>query len=349
MMKKFLLLTLILAGTQMFAADVQKFPLVGEYSGKAKAEKGWFKNSPDLSVNVHKEGDDYFVLFTRDLCRRAVPYGKAVVKESNGELVFENVGEHKFTGKITPKSVKATLKFFDNKEKKEYEYEFELPRINRVSPTMGAKAPKGALVLFDGKDFSQWQPCNRNIISIPWSLDKKGKFMQIAKNASGQSCDIETKHKFKNVRLHLEFRCPEQSDRRGMGQYRGNSGVFFGRFETQILDSFGAEGMWDECGALYKFSPPQVNATLPPEVWQTYDIEYRGPKAVGGKIVEYPRITVRLNGIMIQNDIELTEGTEYTSNAKSLKHLNDAPVPLKLQFHNEPVSFRNIWVEELKD
>lgn len=348
-MKKLFLLLLSLTSIALFAADTQKFPLVGEYVGKAKAERGWFKDSPDLSVNVHKEGDEYHVVFTRDLCRRAVPYGQFVAKEKNGILEFENVGQYKFSGTITPQSVKASVKHFDNKEKKEYEYSFELPRQNRVSPTMGAPAPKGALVLFNGTDFSQWQACNRNILSVPWTLNKDKKFMQIAKNANGQSCDIETKRKFKNAKLHLEFRCPEQSERRGMGQNRGNSGVFFGRFETQVLDSFGAQGMWDECGALYKFSPPQVNATLPPEVWQTYDIEYRGPKSKNGKIVEYPRITVWLNGILIQNNIELTEGTEYVSNAKSLRHLNDAPVSLKLQFHNEPVSYRNIWIEELKD
>lgn len=346
-MKKLILGLFALSALSLSAADVQKFPLVGEYVGKADAQKGWFKDSPDLSANIHKEGDDYIVVFTRDLCRRAVPYGNFTAKEKNGTLEFENVGMYKFTGTATSEGIKGVVKHWDNKDKKEYEYPFELKRQNRVSPTMGAKPPKGAIVLFDGSNFSQWQPCNRSFITIPWRIDKDGKFMQIAKNKNGHSTDIETKRKFKNARLHIEFRCPDQSQNRGMGQNRGNSGVFFGRFETQVLDSFGAQGMWDECGALYKFSPPQVNATLPPEVWQTYDIEYRGPKAKNGRIVEYPRITVRLNGVIIQNDIELTEGTEYVSNAKSLKHLNDAPVPVRLQFHGDPVSFRNIWIEDL--
>ena len=242
--------------------------------------------------------------------------------------------------------VEADFSHNENGAEKKYEFPFEIKRLERVSPTLGMKPPKGAIVLFNGSNFSEWRASNNK--PIAWKIDKKEKSMMGARDANNQSSDIETKRKFKNCRLHIEFMTPDQSGR-GMGQSRGNSGVFFGRFEVQVLDSFGAQGDWDECGALYRFMPPQINACLPPERWQTYDIVFYGAKDKNGRLERNPRITVYHNGMKIHNDVEIWEGTDYNSRDKNLKNLREHAFPIKLQWHSEPVKFRNIWIEEIKD
>jgi glucan biosynthesis protein len=133
-----------------------------------------------------------------------------------------------------------------------------------------------------------------------------------------------------------------------LGQHRANSGVFMGRFEVQILDSFGADGLWNECGALYKVMPPHINASLPPLQWQTYDIEYKAPKYKNNKIDEYPEITVYHNGMQIHKDIKLKEGTEHEGRNRDISRMGDGPVDIKLQDHGNPIAFRNIWILEEK-
>lgn len=346
-------LALTLANTALLAYTNN---LVGEYSDVIKADKGPFKDNPELCFRVHKEGGDYKVDIVRDLWRRCKTYAQFSAKEQNGEIVFENLQlpylqgpRASLTGKITKDKIEGTY-YFKQKEngvEKEYTFPFEVKRIERESPTLNMKPPKGAAVLFNGSNFSEWRACNNK--PIAWKLDKKEKSMMGALDANKQSSDIETKRKFKNCRLHIEFMTPDQSERGYMGQQRGNSGVFFGRFEVQILDSFGANGEWDECGALYRFMPPQFNASLPPERWQTYDIVFYGAKDKNGKLERNPRITVYHNGMKIHNDVEIWEGTDWNSCWKSLKNLREHSFPIKLQWHNEPVKFRNIWIEEIKD
>ena len=349
----------IFAIIAMFAASAALAytnDLVGEYSDVIKAETGPFKANPELCFRVHKEGTDYKVDIVRDLWRRCKTYAQFSAKAHDGEIVFENVElpylqgpRASLTGKITKDKVEGTY-YFKQKEngvEKEYTFPFEVKRIERKSPTLDMKAPKGAIVLFNGANFAEWRACNNK--PIAWKLDKKEKSMMGTKDANNQSSDIETKRKFKNCRLHIEFMAPDQSERGAMGQQRGNSGVFFGRFEVQVLDSFGAQGDWDECGALYRFMPPQINACLPPERWQTYDIVFYGAKDKNGRLERNPRITVYHNGMKIHNDVEIWEGTDYNSRDKNLKNLREHAFPIKLQWHSEPVKFRNIWIEEIKD
>ncbi|MCM2371302.1 family 16 glycoside hydrolase [Aporhodopirellula aestuarii] len=198
-----------------------------------------------------------------------------------------------------------------------------LKRVDRVSPTLDREAPAGAIVLFDGTQRS---------IDEHW---EKGQLSEDGLLKEGAS----TKQKFRDYTLHLEFRTPFAPQERG--QKRGNSGVYHqGRFETQILDSFGLEGLNNETGGIYTVSAPSVNACLPPLQWQTYDVDFTAARYdSAGKKIANAKMTVRLNGIMVQNDVEVPAPTR----ASTVK-AGPEPGPIVLQNHGDPVRFRNIWL-----
>ncbi|QTN32620.1 DUF1080 domain-containing protein [Akkermansiaceae bacterium] len=197
------------------------------------------------------------------------------------------------------------------------------PRIERKSPTLGAPAPEGAVVLFDGSSADAWE---------------NGKMEDGFLLATG----CTSKQAFKSYRLHLEFRTPYKPSARG--QARGNSGIYHsGRYETQILDSFGLEGKDNECGGIYSISKPLLNMCLPPLAWQTYDVDFTAAKFdADGKRTAWPRITVKLNGVLVHEDLELNK--DFTTSAPSSKPLTSPEGPIFLQNHGNPVVFRNIWV-----
>ncbi|MCY2968041.1 MAG: DUF1080 domain-containing protein, partial [Planctomycetota bacterium] len=200
----------------------------------------------------------------------------------------------------------------------------ELKKVERKSPTLGAKPPEGAVVLFDGKNVDEFEGGR---------LTADGLLMQ----------GVTTKRKFQSGTLHLEFRTPYMPE--DQGQARGNSGCYVqGRYEVQVLDSFGLEGKDNECGGIYSSSAPAVNMCFPPLSWQTYDIDYTaGTYDDQGKVLKFPRITVKHNGVVIHNNIELKKITPGGVSA-------DGPGPgaLHLQDHGNPVRFRNIWVVDKK-
>jgi hypothetical protein len=138
--------------------------------------------------------------------------------------------------------------------------------------------------------------------------------------------------------LHIEFRTPFMPAARGQG--RGNSGVYIqGRYECQVLDSFGLEGEDNECGGIYSISKPAVNMCFPPLSWQTYDIDFVAARYDGqGNKTKNARVTIKHNGVVIHKDLELTHGTPG-------RH-PEGPEPesIFLQDHGNPVVFRNIWV-----
>jgi hypothetical protein len=198
-----------------------------------------------------------------------------------------------------------------------------LTRIERQSPTLNAKPAVRSVVLFDGTSTDAWDNAKM----------ENGLLMA---NAS------TTKQRFGSYTLHLEFRTPYKPDARG--QKRGNSGVYHsGRWETQILDSFGLDGRDNECGGLYSIAKPKLNMCLPPLSWQTYDVEFTAAKFdETGKRTAWPRITVRLNGVLIHEDVELAK--DFTTSAPLSKPLSTPEGPLFLQEHGNPVAFRNIWI-----
>lgn len=198
-----------------------------------------------------------------------------------------------------------------------------LPRVERRSPTLGAKPPKDAVVLFDGGSADQWE---------------NGKSEHGCLLATG----CTSKRRFGDYTLHLEFRTPYMPSARGQG--RGNSGVYHsGRWETQILDSFGLEGRDNECGGIYSVSKPLLNMCLPPLSWQTYDVDFKAATFdAQGKRTAWPRITVRLNGVTVHNDLELNK--DFTTAAPIHHPLENPEGPVYLQNHGNPVVFRNIWI-----
>ncbi|MDA7887947.1 DUF1080 domain-containing protein [Akkermansiaceae bacterium] len=198
-----------------------------------------------------------------------------------------------------------------------------LRRIQRASATLGAKPPKDAVVLFDGSTAEHW---------------KNGK-MENGLLLSTGCTSIPT---FKDYQLHLKFRTPYRPFERGQG--RGNSGVYFsGRWETQILDSFGLEGKMNECGGIYSIAESRLNMCLPPLSWQTYDVDFTSAKFnAEGKRTAWPRITVKLNGVVVHDNVELNK--DFTTAAPKNYPLKDEGSPVFLQNHGNPVYFQNIWV-----
>ena len=193
-----------------------------------------------------------------------------------------------------------------------------LEKVIRKSPTIGARPPAGAVVLFDGSTAEHFEP---------------GKIVMDNLLAA----DCSSKETLGDHTMHLEFRTPFKPTARG--QARGNSGVYLqSRYECQVLDSFGLDGKNNECGGIYSIAEPVVNACFPPLTWQTYDIEFKTAVWEGDKKVTNARTTIRHNGILIHDDLELTHGTPGKL-AEGPK-----PAPLYLQGHGNPVVYRNIWV-----
>jgi len=201
----------------------------------------------------------------------------------------------------------------------------KLTKTTRQSPTIGAKAPTGAIVLFDGTSTDEWKGGR---------LDKKTGFL----NTDGN--DIQSKRKFQNYAVHAEFLLPYRPDARGQG--RGNSGFYMvHHYEVQILDSFGLDGKNNECSGIYSRVEPKINMCVPPLQWQTYDIDFTNAVQENGKKVKNARITVRFNGVVVHDNAEIPGPTGG--------HRSDpegTPGPFILQGHGNPLQFRNIWVAE---
>jgi Domain of Unknown Function (DUF1080) len=199
-------------------------------------------------------------------------------------------------------------------------------------------APKNAIVLFNGKNLDKWVKTNGKE-EPGWKLIEGGA-VEVAKGAG----NIMTRQKFDgHFKLHLEFRVPYLP--RAKGQERGNSGVYVqGRYEVQVLDSYGLKSRDNDCGAIYEVAAPLVNACKAPTVWQSYDIEFQGPKCKDGKVVERPRMTVYQNGVKIHDNVKITkDNTRAGMGGDPCK-----PGPIMLQDHGAPVQFRNIWLLPLK-
>jgi len=287
------------------------FPLQGEYTGEVGDEK--------IGVQIIALGDGAF----RSVVHKGGLPGdgwdksdKMVVdgKRDGDTVVFEC--PH---GTATLTDGKLAVKA------KEGDKAGVLKKTVRKSPTLGAKPPEGAVVLFDGKNADAFEGGR---------LSEDGLLMQ----------GVTSKQKFGSHKLHIEFRLPYQPKDRGQG--RGNSGIYVqGRYEIQMLDSFGLEGKQNECGGIYSVGEPAVNMCFPPLSWQTYDIEFTATKYEDGKAVAPPRMTVYHNGVKIHDDIELP--ADRSTTAAPAKP-GPEPGPVFLQNHGCPVRYRNIWVVEAK-
>ncbi|MCL3779661.1 DUF1080 domain-containing protein [Prolixibacteraceae bacterium JC049] len=208
-----------------------------------------------------------------------------------------------------------------------------------VTPGKRTNAPSDAVMLYGGrKDAAKWEHDNGD--ALKW----KAKRALTVKKGTGY---IRTKQGFGDVQLHIEWRAPRKVV--GEGQGRGNSGVFFmgGLYEVQILDSYNNKTYSNgQASSVYKQFVPLANACKKPGKWQAYDIIFQAPRFNEDKTLKSPAyITVIHNGVLVQNHVELKGPTLYIGKPEYKYHADK--LPIKLQDHGNPVSFRNIWVREL--
>ncbi len=193
-----------------------------------------------------------------------------------------------------------------------------LERVVRSSPTLGSKPPADGIVLFDGSNTDQF---------VNGQMTEDGLLMR----------GTEVRMLLQDFDLHVEFWLPFMPA--SAGQQRGNSGIYvLSRYECQILDSFAQDLLFDGCGALYRYKSPDLNMCLPPLTWQTYDVRFTAPRwASDGSKLRDARVSIWLNGVKVQDDVALPDKTGHGAKEEVLL------LPIKLQDHNDPVFFRNVW------
>ncbi len=208
--------------------------------------------------------------------------------------------------------------------------EWAEPAIVTPGATAGA-APSDAVILFDGTDASAWQGADRWQVADGALVAGKGM--------------ISTKQAFGDCQVHIEWASPAAAT--GTGQGRGNSGLFFGPYEIQILDSYDNTTYFDgQAAAIYKQTPPLVNAMRKPGEWNTYDVIWQAPRfSAEGRLERPATVTVLHNGVLVQNHFELLGDTPYNRPPRYKPHPPEQPI--RLQDHNNPVQFRNIWVRPI--
>ena len=210
--------------------------------------------------------------------------------------------------------------------------EWQKPPLVTPGATSDA-APSDAIVLFDGTNLDQW------INGEKWRIEDGV--------AVPQETQIVSKQHFGDMQLHIEWSAPIEIH--GEGQGRGNSGVYLmGLYEVQVLDSFENETYFDgQAGSIYKQTPPLANAMRKPGEWNYYDIVFNAPKFKGNGDIDQPgHVTLIQNGVLMLNHFELQGASGFVAAPHYQPHAETGPIAI--QFHSDPVRFRNIWVREIK-
>jgi hypothetical protein len=214
-------------------------------------------------------------------------------------------------------------------------------------PSTPLSAPQDAMILFNGNNLNEWETVNDKS-EAKWTVS--GNTFTVKKGTG----NIQTRRLFTDYQLHIEWMIP--ADISGEGQARGNSGLFLAStgsgdegYELQILDSYNNKTYSNgQAGSIYKQFIPLVNASRKPGEWQSYDVVWTAPVFNDNGTLQSPaKVTVLHNGVLIQNNVELTGETVYIGKPSYKKH---GASPIKLQDHgdpSEPISFRNIWIREL--
>ncbi len=304
-------------GAFLTAADAgPDFDIQGEYSGTV----GRDGNSTKIGIQVIAQGDGKFlsVGYIGGLpgdgwdgtAEKRIP-GSGHMEDDVCILKADKVDSD---GRAEIKEGNLTLYSGDNVKIAEF------PKVRRKSTTIGSRPPNGAVVLFDGTTADKFEGGR---------LSDDNLLME----------GVTSKQKFGSYNLHIEFMLSFMPHARGQG--RANSGCYQqGRYEVQILDSFGLEGKNNECGGVYEIADPAVNMCFPPLSWQTYDIEYHAAKFDdAGKKQKNAWMTVKHNGVVVHDKLDLPRGTRAAP-------VKEGPQdgPIYLQNHGNPIRFRNIWL-----
>ena len=284
------------------AAKEPDFAIQGEYSGSYTKSSG---TEAKVGIQVIALGNGLFraVGFEGGLPGNGWDGGEKAVSEAkkadDGTVTFK---KDDGVATATIKDGKLHIKGGDEK------ILGTLNIVERESPTLGMKAPEGAVKLFDGTSLDHWKSGARMT---------EDKLLMEGVNSA--------RNDFKNFTLHLEFRLPYMPKARG--QSRGNSGMYLLGTETQMLDSFGLSGEANECGGLYKWKRPDINMCYPPLRWQTYDVEFKASENGNPSVM-----TVKHNGVVIHDNVQLRKRNSQGN--------------IHLQNHSNPVRYRNIWIAE---
>jgi hypothetical protein len=209
----------------------------------------------------------------------------------------------------------------------------------KIDPGPSGGPPSDAIMLFDGKDLSQW--VNDKGGPADW-LVTNGVVIVRGKN------QMFTRQPFGDCQLHVEWATPNPPSAK-KGQARGNSGIYIqSRYEVQVLDSWNNPTYFNgQAGAVYKQYAPLVNASRKPGEWQAYDIIFHAPRfADDGKVLTPARVTVLHNGVLVQDNVEI-KGLTHNDGSPAHYEKHNLKEPLRLQNHGSAVRFRNIWIREL--
>ena len=342
-----LILVVLLAAVCASSAEEKKKadPYMGDWKGKVELADG---SKVDAAVRMIALGDGRYRarMFSNFITREDVDaemtgtFRNDHLQMIDVPLTESNIVSYSDDGFVVGGSF-ANGKFAEGKLtgtiKGKRSGTFELQQRSFTSATLGMKPPTEAIVLFDGGSLDHWtkrvKP-EQEAQPAAWKIAD----CELEVNGTG---DIMTKETFGDHMLHLEFRTPFMPYASGQG--RGNSGVYLqARYELQVLDSYGLDGADNECGGIYQIAKPAVNMCLPPMEWQTYDISFRAARFdASGNKTENAKITVKHNGMVIHEDLELHKATggAYTTDESQ-------PGGLLLQDHGNPVRFRNIWIIE---
>lgn len=309
--------------------DPADFPLMGDWEGSLiRPEVAPDKNTLAAQL-ICVDKTNYRLRILPALYHRAEPMLEVDVVDKDGRIVYQSQGWDLVFENGRCKGVR---------DPQGDPVKFELHKVQKLSPTLGQKPPAGARVLFDGTNFDAWQTHGTQTPPT-WTLLKEdgametvsGHWYNMGNRKKGIGGSIVTRKSFKSMQFHMEFRYPVEPGL--VGQKRGNSGLTFSGFEEiQILNSYGLPGYWNECGALYHYLPPKVNAAAPPLQWQTYDVEIQLPRPDSGDTTGI--MTVRHNGRLIHHQVPMTVGKRES-------------VTIALQDHRNRLQFRNIWVKEI--
>lgn len=306
---------------------------MGEYTGTYHADQA---RATKATAKVIAEGPGYYRVVVQaqplDASEPGPQFEISGVQQGNQVNLFGRANSEYWHGTIAGNKLTADPGY--------YGISIELDRSERKSPTEGAQPPAGAVVLLpyapgQAPDTSAWR-------GGVWKPQTDGSLQCDPGKGS-----ILTKKEFGDIKLHVEFWLPLMTG--SFGQGRANSGVIINNlYEVQVLDSFGLVPSMGDCGSVYNTARPLVNASLPPERWQTYDITFRAPRMnADGTVKEKARVTVELNGVKVQDNTAIEGATAGHEPGKP--PANAATGPLQLQDHSNHVRYRNVWLVELKD